>query len=703
MSKVPVNKSLLDCWEPPQFINERVVEIKPVPIAFFSSSYTFDAEFFEEECLTRFLTMETEKENDGAAFLIEREEKLAGLRSGIVMVDQAHCRGSRSLRWHLVPCRVKNGIMHAKISILHWSDCIRLIIGSANLTKSGYCINQEVFSCIDYYQGSEADLKLINNIMDYLQSMADDFCGATVMDSFTRFRLELRATLKKWGISEAKYRNDDLSLTSLLVSPRERNALVRLRDVWDNHFNSPPDGAYISSPFYDNEASPTTPSIKIFEILQQRGGVEVGYNLTGEYVSEDSTDLILNAPEFLGNTYKDNQEVGFRRIIEEGVNEKGKMVPRPLHLKSIWLAKGDYNLYMIGSSNFTSAALGLGRRANYEANLVYCIDRSRNRKAYDLLDAAYPEIIPVDGEKLIFRQRPNEDDLEGEAEFPNLPLFFKEAIIRKLGNGLVLEMQFDPNASMAPALFNIWYESRGDKKNKIPVFAEADWKSMGKNIVTIEWKSANLPDGLMVDWNGTTGAAFWPVVIESQVTLPPVDILRDLPLEALLQILSSSQPLYRLLDLIGRIKRGKNLTGHSEVVVDAHQLVDTSKFLLQRTRRISYAMKALRNRLEKPAFTRESLEWRLYGPIGVQSLKEAIFKEAKTEEEKQFLLAEMALEISRVNPQQTTISLKKEDIKSALREILIKMSHEFNNTRDENLSPVIEYSRKAIKKAIYEL
>ena len=148
---------------------------------------------------------------------------------------------------------------------------------------------------------------------------------------------------------------------------------------------------------------------------------------------------------------------------------------------------------------------------------------------------------------------------------------------------------------------------------------------------------------------------------------------------------------------------GKNLTGHSEVVVDAHQLVDTSKFLLQRTRRISYAMKALRNRLEKPAFTRESLEWRLYGPIGVQSLKEAIFKEAKTEEEKQFLLAEMALEISRVNPQQTTISLKKEDIKSALREILIKMSHEFNNTRDENLSPVIEYSRKAIKKAIYEL
>ena len=121
MAKQPAYQALLDCWTPPQILGEADQNNRPVPIAFISTTFTFDADFFEEECLTRFLTMETEKEDDGAAFLIEREEKLASLHGGIVIVDQSHCKGSRSLRWDLVPCRVKNGIMHAKISILHWS------------------------------------------------------------------------------------------------------------------------------------------------------------------------------------------------------------------------------------------------------------------------------------------------------------------------------------------------------------------------------------------------------------------------------------------------------------------------------------------------------------------------------------------------------------------------------------------------------
>ena len=165
MVKETVYKSLLDCWTPPQSVSDTNSISNPIPIAFISTTFTFDAEFFDEECLTRFLTMETEKENDGVAFLIEREEKLAGLHGGIVLVDQNNCKGERSLRWDLVPCRIKNGIMHAKISILHWSNCIRLIIGSANLTQNGCCFNQEIFGVIDYYPEGDADLKVINDIL----------------------------------------------------------------------------------------------------------------------------------------------------------------------------------------------------------------------------------------------------------------------------------------------------------------------------------------------------------------------------------------------------------------------------------------------------------------------------------------------------------------------------------------------------------
>ena len=52
-----------------------------------------------EECLTRFAQVESDPQEDGPAYLIEREEKLAGLACAAVLVDQHHCKGSRSLRW----------------------------------------------------------------------------------------------------------------------------------------------------------------------------------------------------------------------------------------------------------------------------------------------------------------------------------------------------------------------------------------------------------------------------------------------------------------------------------------------------------------------------------------------------------------------------------------------------------------------------
>jgi len=56
-----------------------------------------------KSCLTRFAHVESDPQEDGPAYLIEREEKLAGLACAAVLVDQHHCKGSRSLRWDLVP------------------------------------------------------------------------------------------------------------------------------------------------------------------------------------------------------------------------------------------------------------------------------------------------------------------------------------------------------------------------------------------------------------------------------------------------------------------------------------------------------------------------------------------------------------------------------------------------------------------------
>ncbi len=697
-------KTLLDCWAPPDIIRGTDNSVKTIPIAFISTTFTFNAEFFDDECLTRFLMMETEKEDDGIAFLIEREEKLASLHGGIVLVDQNHCKGSRSLRWDLVPCRIKNGIMHAKISLLHWSNCIRLIIGSANLTKDGYCINQEIFSCIDYYPDSDSDLKIINDILVFLKELANDQCGDTVKARFIKLHDEIRSTLKKWNIGVRKYKNDEVSVQTLFVSPKQKNALSKLRQVWDSRFNSPPDWAFITSPFFDPEKTANTPSLKIFEILQQRGSVEVAYNITAEPVSTESDKMVVNAPEFLKEVNRPSQTISFYLIPEVGVNENGKTVPRPLHLKTIWLSKDDMHLLQIGSSNFTSAALGLGKSTNYEANLVYTVSRSRNKQGYNLLLESDPRSKLLDDDLLQFRYRLNEDENDQESDYLELPLFFKEAVLRKVNNQFILELNFDSQTGVAPEGFTIWFEGNNKKQQgRVSIYESGEWIGERNNNIQLKWDIQQIPDYLFVSWPGVDGKAFWPVVVENQITLPPVEALKNLPLEALLQILSSNKPLHKLLGMIEKIVKNQKSHSQNETILDPHQLVDTSRFLLQRTRRVSYAMRSLKERLEKPVFTFESLNWRLYGPIGVKSLLDAIVNEAKSKEEKKFLIAELALELSRVNPQQTEISIRKEIVKAEIKKVVQSMIDIINRNGEDIVTAVEYYSAKAIQKAIHEL
>ena len=61
---------LLEAWEPPSSAGD--------PVGCQATSFTFSPDFFQTECLSRFLALDTEPA-DGAAYFVEREEKLAQL------------------------------------------------------------------------------------------------------------------------------------------------------------------------------------------------------------------------------------------------------------------------------------------------------------------------------------------------------------------------------------------------------------------------------------------------------------------------------------------------------------------------------------------------------------------------------------------------------------------------------------------------
>src|SRR5690606_1632518 len=71
-----------------------------------------------------------------------------------------------------------------------------------------------------------------------------------------------------------------------------------------------------------------------------------------------------------------------------------------------------------------------------------------------------------------------------------------------------------------------------------PLADSARWNAEGEpRTMEIPWAEKRPPAGLEVGWSGTTEPAWWPVNIRDALALPPVDELKDLSLDALIEIL----------------------------------------------------------------------------------------------------------------------------------------------------------------------
>jgi hypothetical protein len=166
--------------------------------------------------------------------------------------------------------------------------------------------------------------------------------------------------------------------------------------------------------------------------------------------------------------------------------------------------------------------------------------------------------------------------------------------------------------------------------------------------------------------------AWWPINVWDFNALPPPEELRSLTLDALIDILTSAKPLREAMREWLRRRARSAAAGSSGADVpelDPLRRVDTSAFVLQRTRRISWALKGLRDRLERPAPTADALNWRLGGPVGAAAVARAIERECATRsaDEHAFALAELVLELVRVNPKDAPGCLSTAEVREQIR------------------------------------
>lgn len=611
---------LLEAWEPPEGAGE--------PLGCVATTFRLDPIFFETECLARFVGLGTDAGEDKLQYLLEQEERLSQLMVAAVLVDQHDCRGRRNLRWDLIPARIPGRRLHAKVCLLAWTNCVRVIIGSANLTEDGYRRNLEIFGTLDYLEGGEHPLSVlwetIKFLNDVIRRSVPGWESSAAVGRWRSLLDHVRSRARHWGRDGQRGPIRVYTIFSGLGSP---HVLSQAAELWPSGEGSI-SSAWVVSPFFDPPEAEDRAARALWAILRQRGPAEVHYCVE---VDEADGKVHVFAPESLRAATPQGREGVFTAFHRLELDQS-----RRLHAKGIWLEGERHQLYIVGSSNFTGAGLGLSGAPNIEANLAF-VAHFDAREARALEDA-FPDYEDIPDEYIVFRPRRNEDETE-ESEVGLLPPLCQHAQYRRVDTRRELVLCFADSPPSGLAVF-----TEDDK----PLWSAGP--DCGPMIV-IEWGPDRPPSGLWVQLPGEEQKAWWPVEIDSSSSLPAPEELRDLPLEILVRVLTSARPAYCVIsEELARRTGQRAKAGDPELVVDPHAKVDTSTFLLQRSRRMGLAMKVLSQRLAEPVACEAALRWRLEGPVGVDALVRAVLHEGRCTEEKAFLLTDLALSLARVKP-----------------------------------------------------
>ena len=615
---------LLDLWSPPDGAGSAVGCI--------TTTYTFDAAHFEEQCLAWFVAMETSPDESAKAYLIEREEKLSQVFC-CVLVDQSHARATRSLRWHLLPVRIPNAIQHAKLALLLWEKHLRVLVGSANLTVPAYRTNYESVACLDFSAEAGAPLPIARDCLQFLAGLAEWAPGAPESigprSQLIAFLGRVRQHIRGWPENESGRGQPRPALIPLL--PRETGRPEKVTDqlsgLWQG---SLPDSATIVSPFFDQTESALDLVYQHFApLITTRGDRSITFRCVGDQRPDQTIEAAIPRPLF-----EHSEKHSRTRHVLELVaprTEGEEAVVRPLHSKAIVLEGVGSSLFMLGSSNFTVKGLGLDTRPNAELNLAYVVPAAAS-KFFDACLAALPPAEVVDNpQDVSFLEIPGDSGAD-DATNVLLPAGFDEALFEPRGSGGLLHLRLV--AAEVPQHFRI--HAPGGQL----VVSNASWDRSSSTVV--QYEIDRPVSSLTVQWQLADGAwvsAVWVVNVTELGLLPPPSELAQLNLEDLIAILTSARPVHWL--LAERLAARDDDSKPTNIeAIDPHQKVDTSRFLMRRMRQLARALEGLRNRLEWPVATADGWRWRLQGPFGPLALAKAILSEG--EAGAPFFIAEIA-------------------------------------------------------------
>jgi hypothetical protein len=652
---------MLELWRAPRDSGEA--------IGCLATTYTFEPALFDEQCLARFLDIDSEPNKEGLAFLIERERQLHRRYAG-VLVDHTQAGVHHSLRWDVLPVCIRGGKQHAKVSLLAWSDRIRIIVASANLTGPGYRRNQEVAAALDLTP-DDADREMLAGIVAFLRGLISFVQGAPKVVARTlSFVDDVENQAAKWRASGRSVVRHRLACTlpGVKAGNEARSALSEAIQVCRGRGGSPTQ-ASIASPFFDADDESAKVVAELCKMMARGATRTVSFSVPCVRQDEAPDRPRLAAPRALMTVPpKYGAQAVIKLLPEKDADNNG----RPWHAKMLALSNHAYSSVMTGSSNFTCAGMGVGARRNAEANLVTIADYERHGRDTGLIDAVWPKAAPVENpeaaEWLEMRVDPEDDEHAAGAV---VPAGFLSASYRA-GNAPAILLDFDP--ACLPVDWTVCACGRQDSE----LLTASTWKSAARPATyTCAWAHSDPPERLLVRWGDCE--AFLPLNVEDGAELPEPPQLRHMTAEQMLQILAATDPSaatrwwVRQQEDSGDDDQDLD-TATTPIDLDPLRRNPIQSTFLHRIRRRARVLSQLRTNLERPVWGRQGLEWRLRGLIGVEALGERFLSECEKAtncvDEALLTLADFLIVLREVDYKPTDLSLPKPEFDAVFHAFL---------------------------------